>query len=195
MTKSKIKYKFSPTNIKNLTKLADYLESLSPYYRHFGMDSFVRDADDLEALVKYAKENGGVQHCGSAACAVGHGPSAGILFKPSQLVDRWYSGEFLPNWDSYTKNFISEYCHETTSVEHGKNMFEWLFGGEWEGIDNHHYGAAARIWYILDGNKIPEDFEESLYAAPKHKLAYKPYRKTYRQHYIKNNRFNLEKIA
>jgi len=151
-------------NRDNLAKLATYLESLPADYAAFGMMSYFTEArteyaghsswDEIEAHdrkwleseVKYARENGGVGQCGAVACAVGHGPSAGILFDSDDLF--YASGK--PSWDNYT---------QAKFVDVDSQEFAWLFSGSWWRVDNTPRGAAARIRYLLDGKEIPVDKE------------------------------------
>lgn len=139
----------------NLDALATYLEKLPANYRHFGMACFL-DGDDDEAIVKYARENGGVRTCGTAACAVGHGPAAGILV-PERMISPYV------DWDEYTALFAPVACITT----------DWSFGGAWSRIDNTHHGAAARIRYLLEHGEPPEGYLEP---ARKWKPLYAPYR-------------------
>src|SRR5690349_14509303 len=144
----------TPKRRENLKRLADYLETLPRRYAHFDMQRFTGNMDNEEA---YALRNGGVENqgCGAVACAVGHGPSAGILFKASQFTGYWPS----PDWHAYTiANFTGGersklddeiYCHRV--------LFAWLFGEYWQEIDNHPWGAAARIRYLLDGKPLTQD--------------------------------------
>ena len=144
-------YRFSAANRANLERLADYLESLPRNYKHFDMKTFVNEyapGADTDAIIEYALHNGGVNQCGTVACAVGHGPAAGFLFS-RRMPSLWIEGK--PNWFAYTARFF-------LSSKRGQNvMFDWLFGEEWVSVDNHHYGAAARIRYALAGNPLPED--------------------------------------
>lgn len=127
----------------NCATLATYLEKLPLNYSYFGMASFLSSDDaNEEELAEYARHNGGVDQfpCGTAACAVGHGPAAGILFDPSEID---YG---TPDWDKYSQRFA-----DTETPE-----WQWMFSGLWSDRDDSHRGAAARIRYLLDGNTIPE---------------------------------------
>lgn len=134
------------THRRNLAKLADYLEALPRRYRHFKMASY---ADGLKDEGQYALKNGGVTGCGAVACAVGHGPAAGIYFRKAEGYVSHLNGKFVPGWESYCERFVPvEFCPE----------YDWAFGGTWSAYDNHHWGAAARIRYLLkDG--LPEGFK------------------------------------
>lgn len=155
----RVKHDLTRAQRNNLKKLATYLESLPEDYEHFEMDIFISQPDvcgsDEPEFAKYARENGGVaQHgCGTVACAVGHGPAAGVLFRPSDMGNaiRWihdkgYVSFKVPVWDRYSNRF----CNEDTA------LWSWLFGGQWSDFDNHHWGAAARIRYVLAGKPLPE---------------------------------------
>lgn len=143
-----------------LDKLATYLEGLPADYEHFGMKSWLRPKswDEFDSVVRYARENGGVASCGTAACAVGHGPAAGVLV-PSRHVENDYV-----DWSGYSTMFVPS----ADGVE-----FTWLFASKWCGVDNHHYGAAARIRYLLDRGVPPEGFRVAGRYWPE---VYAPYR-------------------
>jgi hypothetical protein len=159
----------TPARRARLEKLATYLEGLPKGYRHFGMGNFLDDPKSNEALIEYALKNGGVQHCGTSACAVGHGPAAGI-FMPKALAKRfgetWRRG---PIWNEYTALFIGPVKEDSV----GGDAFGWLFGGDWSDYDDHHYGAAARIRFFLAHGKPPEGFKDAGYGWRK---VYAPYR-------------------
>jgi hypothetical protein len=145
-------------NRANLTKLATYLESLPANYKHFSMSSWVRAKNDA-AEFRYARENGGVKSCGTAACAAGHGPAAGVLVPERFILS------YTVRWWSYAYN---EFAGRDST------LMEWLFGGAWTRRgDNHHHGAAARIRYALDHGHAPDGFTE---AHRKWLAVYAPYR-------------------
>lgn len=132
-------------NKDNLDKLATYLESLPIHYAHFDMADFLerrRVTDMTKQEYIYARRNGGFDGCATAACAVGHGPAAGILVPP-QYVDGVYV-----DWLGYSRNLFTSNAHE----------WDWLFGAKWVRVDNHHWGAAARIRYLLAGNEPPHGY-------------------------------------
>jgi hypothetical protein len=133
---------------KNLAKLADYLESLPKGYRHFDMMSFLEERKRAKrgAVVEYVRSNGGVNQCGTVACAVGHGPAAGVLFYRRELT---LDGDnnLAPHWEVYTARFVPRFGRE----------FSWAFGADWYGTDNHHWGAAARIRHLLKRG-VPDGF-------------------------------------
>ena len=137
-------------NRDNLLKLAIYLEKLPTDYQHFDMGGYYDRYHNLtpEQQVDYALNNGGVDklNCGTVACAVGHGPAAGLLMTPSQVYGRF------PLWESY--------CCETF-VDIDTSEFEWMFGGRWGDVDNTPHGAAKRIRYILNHADVPHEFSEN----------------------------------
>jgi hypothetical protein len=159
-----------PNTRKRLDLLAAYMESLPRDYNDFGMRDFFRADDDRRGKVeaRYARKNGGVGYCGAVACAVGHGPSAGI-FVPKEyitfVVNEKGKKDYDVDWAGYSRLF----------TDAGADLFDWLFSSSWVEVDNHHWGAAARIRYILDGNEVPEDFEDE--PTKKHKKLYAKYDK------------------
>ena len=116
----------------NLTKLADLLERVVPP-PEFDMSSFV-DSELERGIPAYSYPIYATAevyaHCGTVACACGHGPMAGM---PGLEGEDWtgYServfhlSPFQPEWD-------------------------FLFSGQWADIDNTPKGAAARIRRLLD---------------------------------------------
>lgn len=166
--------RLTKTQRANLTKLADYLETLPKSYRHFDMSSFFNRGEfDYEDEVRYALENGGVKNCGTSACAIGHGPSAGILMPRKMAVDGWQ-----PNWYAYTQLFIGTFDFHTQR----RRFFEFMFGGHWDNIDNHHYGAAARIRFVLDKGfeAIPDRFGHGFESSTREdRKLYRAYDKRY----------------
>jgi hypothetical protein len=148
------------TQRRNLAKLADYLEGLPKNYRHFDMFDYIDGRSDAD-VARYARNNGGVASCGTVACALGHGPAAGVLFRPSDFYGR------TPSWSLYTSRFIEEYSP----------AWEWAFDSGWKHHDNHHWGAAARIRYLLKHGGPPDGF--GCRAARKWRAHYREFDKRY----------------
>ncbi len=116
---------------ENLAKLAAYLAKLPDDYEKFNMWVYFSGRAEGTYMT-----HGGTM-CGTAACAVGHGPAAGIK---------------SPVYDSWNDYCLQAFCIETQTPE-----FEWLFGGSWNQVDNTPKGAAARIRYYLENGGIPVD--------------------------------------
>jgi len=107
----------------NLLKLADYLENLPDDYEQFHMSDYMltRDGDYWETL---GPDEQSKPVCGTVACAVGHGPAAGI---------RIYGDR---DWTDYAYRVFGKMpCDD----------FHYMFGSEWSNYDNTPRGAAARI--------------------------------------------------
>jgi len=149
----------------NLKKLADYLAALPTDYAAFEMEDFLQPVsrqivdkmnDDFrKAEREYALNNGGVAQCGAVACAIGHGPTAGIHALPEHMKGSAIGGDIelrTINWFAYADTFFLE--------PRADNAFEWMFGGGWSNYDNTHQGAAKRIYYFLE-NGVPDDFEDA----------------------------------
>jgi hypothetical protein len=107
----------------NLLKLASYLETLPDDYEQFDMGEYMseRDGDCMEPL---GPDEQSKPSCGTVACAVGHGPAAGI---------RVYGDH---SWE--------EYADRVFGYMSG-GSFEYMFGASWSCTDNTPKGAAARI--------------------------------------------------
>lgn len=112
-------------NRENLKKLADHLWGLPESYKGFGMTKYHSSA----------KVASGKHRCGSVACAVGHGPQAGI-------APLW--GEI---WHHYAARVFTEDARERL----------WCFSGVWDSCDDTPRGAAQRIYYMLEKG-LPETF-------------------------------------
>jgi hypothetical protein len=128
-------------NRENLDKLATYLESLPADYEHFDMSRYLLipgGIGSIAAELAYGADPTILNNCGTAACALGHGPAAGI---PAELEPGYGI-----DWDQYAEENFTE----------DGNVHDWLFSSFWDGVDDTHQGAAARIRYILDGNEVPE---------------------------------------
>jgi hypothetical protein len=101
----------------NLAKLAAYLRTLPADYRDFDMSTFCRGGN-IPRVVP----------CGTAACAVGHGPSAGV----EPIAED-------TSWLAYADRVFGADC----------DAHYWMFGGGWGERDNTVLGAAARIEHTL----------------------------------------------
>ncbi len=125
----------------NLKKLADYLAAGNTAMR-FDMASYCCEP----GKIKVTPRN---HACGTVACAVGHGPAAGI------------DPEGTLSWSDYVE------CRLCTDTD----VFHWLFAARWQHVDNTPEGAAGRItWYLDKG--LPADFLAQVHGeAP---LCYRP---------------------
>lgn len=138
-------------NRDNLTRLADYLDSLPQGYKHFQMDSFFahKNGFDTSDIPKKPVPT----RCGTVACAIGHGPAAGVPV-----------GEHT-DWEEYAAaNFIP------ISAE-----YYWCFAALWAHYDDTPQGAAARIRYLLDGNEVPNKDERWLHPKSEYVTLYERY--------------------
>lgn len=123
-------------NSENLTILADYLASLPKDYDKFDMGVFFRvkydhDVDEVEA-------GESMNHCGTAMCALGHGPQAGLV----PLDDE--------DWSDYAKRLFGETWHSS--------RMQWCFSGSWDCWYPTLDHAVARIRYMAKHDAVPEGF-------------------------------------
>jgi hypothetical protein len=127
---------------ENLLKLARYLWDLPEDYTHFDMEYYFAQGNSTANGVLSAY-NDGYEGCGTVACALGHGPAAGIG-----------NGDDLDGltWDRYSKVFFGARVYEP--------VWEWCFESRWAEEDNTPRGAAKRIFYMLE-NGVPKTFEPS----------------------------------
>lgn len=122
MSNNETMQRLSEFHRMNLIKLAMFLED--NYSKlNFDMNDFQHSLGRRRAnLAQYPE-------CGASACAVGHGPMAGI-----EPLENEY-------W------FI--YCNRVFTG--GNNdAYKFLFSRKWVDCDNTALGAAARIRYFLD---------------------------------------------
>ncbi len=126
---------------RNLNKLADYLDTLPANYQHFdmaiyyGYDKQVAkdegEPDEVYYIHSITPEDADCKPssfaCGSAACAVGHGPSAGIK----------------PRTDDYT---WSDYAFRVFGTKLSTPAGGYMFGPD---NPNCHFQAASRIRNFL----------------------------------------------
>lgn len=154
----------TPARRARLEKLATYLEYLPEDYTHFNMGAYYDpdyeskpdlDTNQLEYL--YArKEPKNLFKCGTVACALGHAPAAGIAIPP-----RFVNKESGVDWDGFgSEMFLGE--EDTSSLS---EEYNFIFGGYWTVTDDHHWGAAARIRYLLAGHDIDGQETKEDYAA------------------------------
>ena len=127
-TKSMSPFRPTVQQLLNLTILAKYLQSLPKNYRHFNMGTYAwayggMSWRDIVSGKEYLTE------CGSSACAIGHGPAAGI---PIEYSDAY--------WPSYSKRVFGT---DDSSTQEGYYMFGGLH------TDNHRE-AAERILNIVE---------------------------------------------
>lgn len=115
--------------IENLRKLSDYLLQLPDGYEHFDMSHYYTTNGDAAFLKYYV----GFDECGSVACAIGHGPAAGV---PIFDTDS--------SWPAYAIRSFG--FNELTG--------SFIFGYDWHSIDNTPRGAANRIQYTLQHGLI-----------------------------------------
>ena len=122
----------------NLNKLADYLDALPIDYKHFNMGYFLavglergegihcpsieRDIDEASTI--------DLNECGACACAIGHGPSAGIPVCRD------------PTWSDYA---IRVFGFDFSDDAEG----DYMFGSD---HPNDPQLAARRIRAVLNGS-------------------------------------------
>jgi len=138
----------------NLDKLATYLEALPEGYDHFDMRWYFEALDDFDALddfealgltpdtdiVALSSGRCTTEHlnvCGTVACAIGHGPAAGVAPQ---------GGE---GWSDYTIRAFGDGENDTSDRDTRVGVYTWAFHEAWAHYDNTPLGAAQRIRYAL----------------------------------------------
>lgn len=120
----------------NLLKLADYLATLPDDYEQFHMYAYMATSTG-GYWETFALEERSKPVCGTVACAVGHGPAAGI---------RLYGDDC---WESYADRVFGEMDNDD---------FQYMFGSSWSDYDNTPKGASARIRTFVALGKAPQDW-------------------------------------
>jgi hypothetical protein len=126
----------------NLKQLADYLAALPEDYAHFDMRVYYWHYGVCPAFGQVKAGVYDLHGCGSVACALGHGPAAGIE---------------IPEDCEYWQDYIDLF----TPVPDYAPIFQWCFDYDWKQVDNSHQGAAKRIYWLLEKG-IPEDGPEQM---------------------------------
>ena len=139
-----LKPKLTKAQKTNLRTLATHLMTIDP--RAFDMSEYYRFGHGLWQLASVLKNEGFVKYeCGTVACAVGHGPGAGI----SPIAEDC-------TWQRYAARVFGADRLDDDIVH------VWCFDGAWSAMDNSPTGAAQRIIYMLE-HGVPEDFAKAVY--------------------------------
>lgn len=147
-------------NRENLLILAEYLEDLPDDYEHFDIWGYYSGWDYRQYI-----SGASSMSCGTVACVVGHGPSAGLTLTDDEMLSIYSPSDGI-TWERY--------CWKVFELKSDSIKWSWLFDSLWVDIDNTPKGAAARIRYLLDGQDIPEKGEFWKYTTPE---IYKKYLK------------------
>lgn len=119
-------------NKDNLLKLADHLDTVEP--DRFDMNLFFGGAATQKKRERYVKT--GAMPCGTVACALGYGPSAGL----TMLAEESRAGVY--RWFRYSARVFG--------VVQETREWNFLFHCHWAMLDNTPAGAAKRIRYMLE---------------------------------------------
>jgi hypothetical protein len=129
----------------NLLKLAAYLETLPDDYEQFDMDYYMAEIDEDGDLAEELDPNERSKpSCGTVACAVGHGPSAGI---------RTYRDG---DWYEYSYRVFG--VGNAMRYENQGQGYNYMFSAVWSHTDNTPKGAAARIRTYVTLGHAPDDW-------------------------------------
>ncbi len=126
------------TQRDNLELLAAYLEKLPEDYTEFNMRTYAR-LNTIGDLYSPRDGHWPGTGCGTAGCAVGHGPAAGIL----PIIED-------SDWEDYAWRVFG------SDAWGADPLWDWLFAAQWHKVDNTPQGAAQRIRYTL-ASGIPMD--------------------------------------
>ena len=126
----------------NLLKLAAYLDTLPDDYERFNMNYYMAELSKRRGLDREIDiHERSKPKCGTVACAVGHGPSAGVRV----CKDR--------SWSDYAERVFGV---GVGGIDDEEWAFGYLFDSEWKGHDNTPKGAAARIRTYVALGKPPK---------------------------------------
>lgn len=115
--------------VLNLAKLGLYLRGLPADYERFAMRVFYDAPGAIVSRPEFTRAGAYGHPCGTVACAVGHGPAAGV--PPRDYVESWA-------------------CYGAWAFTEDDLQFDFLFSGDWQWSDDTPRGAAARIALLLD---------------------------------------------
>lgn len=114
----------------NLRQLAEYLLALPEDYEHFSMTTYF-ELDNDNVFIGENQFVEKIQSCGSVACAIGHGPLAGIKESKEDCC-----------WSAYARRVFG-YSDGGTGT--------YLFGFEWSySAYDTAKDAGHRILYVLE---------------------------------------------
>ena len=116
---------------QNLILLRDHLQTVDR--DKFDMDWFMLDEDDQHISLHHHEA---IHNCGSAACAIGYGPAAGV-----KVI------ETDKEWDTYSERVFGFSCLS--------DAWNFMFSGVWTSYDNTPEGAARRINYVIEHGQPP----------------------------------------
>lgn len=130
-------------NSTNLRILADGLTTVDPL--HFNMQYFTKNGQRMD--YPFTRHS-----CGSAACALGHGPIFGIAPLPNHYVDGPNSGI---DWFDYARDMFGIDIDELED----QALWNYLFADKWAVIAPTPRDAADRIYTVLNGFYPGEEYE------------------------------------
>lgn len=153
-----VRKNLSDSQLANLKTLANYLLSLPADYKKFDMSNYAEinyrkqisfsdfHMREYQSAFCFPDVSNNENECGTSACAVGHGPAAGIPVGNAQ------------KWSQYCiTNFIDNESNATTS-----NMWDWCFSARWGNFDNSVHGAARRILYMIEYG-VPDSWRINIF--------------------------------
>lgn len=132
-------------NKKNLVKLRDGL---------LGVPDEFFCIKRYRSEYSYNKDFVSLDDCGTVGCALGWAP----FMKGLEFLD----SEFYSSFNNYEKLDFDEYSERLFGMRmsiDNPSEWDWVFGSEWETVDNTPLGVVFRIEYLFDNNmKAPCDF-------------------------------------
>ena len=144
----------TPYHIANLETLRDFLKSNNIPPPQFDIRYYLNNKEMLTPLLdKHDKSYSEIidkmqmasnapkyyNECGTTACAVGHGPLAGI---PAMDTE---------DWNDYCFRVFGVTGH-LAGTDAQEAAWTFMFGPMWTGKNNTAKGAAARIdWFLTHG--------------------------------------------
>lgn len=135
--------KISQNHRANFEKLATYLEKLPKDYEHFDMTVFFSESYPFRTTLRVLAPG-----CGAVACALGHGPAAGVEMGDEHMIPPQgpHDVGVSLNWSDYSDDNFTPL---------GTTLWSWVFNESWDRKQPTHRDAAARIRYFLDNDRPP----------------------------------------
>ena len=137
---------------RNLYTLAAYLFDYKAPARKFDMGQYCIHAEHRTIILPMDAAEV-FNECKTIACAVGHGPMAGVPVPESLLLGY----KKIMQWRG-EKGFWCEYASRAFGVgNYDDPLAKRFFSAAWVNEDNSPKGAAQRILHFLEGKFSPSE--------------------------------------
>ena len=148
-------------------KASGVLAQLSEYLKNLALNENENKTAlvgfDMEHYHRLTDGDEDKNECGSTACAVGHcAVMMGFIPTYDGVITREQEedGEVM-SWTDFSAKYID--ISVVSTIEE-MLVWDWLFSGEWDEVDNTPLGVVARINHFTE-NGLPDNFIISRSAA------------------------------